>query len=96
MKARAHEFVRLRTLPASLVAALAHEAMVPGVDAMLIACTDFGTLPVVATLEADLGIPVVTSNQAQLWATLQAAGVYAPVCGWGQLLDGTRSSRPHR
>ncbi|HEY5340616.1 MAG TPA: hypothetical protein VIK27_06290 [Candidatus Aquilonibacter sp.] len=63
--------------------------MVAGVDAMLIACTDFGTLPVVATLEADLGIPIVTSNQAQLWATLQAAGVQAAVPGWGQLLDGT-------
>ena len=92
----AHEFVRIRTLPPSLVTALAHEAMVAGVDALLIACTDFGTLPVVAALEADLGIPVVTSNQAQLWATLGAAGVHAAVPGWGQLLDGTHPHLPHR
>jgi maleate isomerase/arylmalonate decarboxylase len=92
----AHEFVRLRTLPPSLVVALAREAMVADVDAMLIACTDFATLPVVATLEADLGIPIVTSNQAQLWATLHAAGVHAAVPGWGQLLDGTHPLRPHR
>ena len=85
----AHEFVRIRTLPPSLIVALAHAAMIDGADALLIACTDFGTLPVVAALEADLRIPIVTSNQAQLWATLQAAGVHAAVPGWGRLLAGT-------
>jgi maleate cis-trans isomerase len=69
---------------------LARAAFVPEADAMLIACTDFGTLPVVSTLEAEFGIPIVTSNQAQLWATLRAATIHDPVPGWGGLLDGTR------
>jgi len=92
----AHEYVRLRTLPPALVVALARAAMVPGADAMLIACTDFGTLPVVAALEADLGIPIVTSNQAQLWATLQVANVQVPIPGWGTLLAGAHHQLPHR
>lgn len=37
-------------------------------------------------LEADLGIPVISSNQAQLWTTLRAAGVFARISGWGRLL----------
>ena len=90
----AHEFVRIREQGPEVVVALARAAMVAGADAMLIACTDFGTLPVVAALEAELGIPIVTSNQAQLWATLRAAGVDDAVHGWGGLLDGTHRIRP--
>jgi maleate cis-trans isomerase len=92
----AHEFVRIRTLGPSVVVALARAAMVTDADAMLIACTDFGTLPVVDILEADLGIPIVTSNQAQLWATLHAASVHEPILGWGRLLDGTYPPATHR
>jgi maleate isomerase/arylmalonate decarboxylase len=92
----AHEFVRIRTLGPAVVVALARAAMVNDADAMLIACTDFGTLPVVDILEADLGIPIVTSNQAQLWATLHAASVHEPITGWGRLLDGTYPPSTHR
>jgi len=89
----AHEFVRIRGQGPAVVVALARAAMVAGADAMLIACTDFGTLPVVAALEAEFGIPIVTSNQAQLWATLRAAGIDDPIPGWGGLLDGTHRIR---
>ena len=92
----AHEFVRIRTLGPSIVVALARAAMVSDADAMLIACTDFGTLRVVDLLEADLGIPIVTSNQAQLWATLHAASVHEPIAGWGRLLDGSCPPSTHR
>ena len=92
----AHEFTQIRTLGPAVVVALARAAMVNDVDAMLIACTDFGTLPVVETLEADLGIPIITSNQAQLWATLHAANVHEPIAGWGRLLDGTYPPLMHR
>jgi maleate cis-trans isomerase len=85
----AHEFVRIREQGPEVVSALARAAMVAEADAMLIACTDFGTLPVVAALEAELGIPIVTSNQAQFWSTLRAAGIDDAVPGWGGLLDGT-------
>ncbi|XVH30863.1 aspartate/glutamate racemase family protein [Haloferacaceae archaeon DSL9] len=45
------------------------------VDAVFVSCTNYRTLPVVERLEADLGVPVVTSNQATLWDLLRVAGV---------------------
>ena len=49
---------------------------------MLISCTDFPSLPLIAPLEAELGAPVVTSNSAGLWACLRRAGVDdAPAAG---------------
>ena len=44
-------------------------------QALVISCTDFATLPLIAELEQEIGKPVVTSNQATFWATLRAAGV---------------------
>jgi maleate cis-trans isomerase len=41
----------------------------------------------VAPLEADLGVPVVTSNQAALWHCLRTSGVPATVGGYGRLFD---------
>ncbi|MEM7566504.1 MAG: hypothetical protein AAF321_04665 [Pseudomonadota bacterium] len=46
-----------------------------GADALVLLCTDYPTLPLVAELEAELGLPVVTSNQATLVASLRAAGL---------------------
>jgi maleate cis-trans isomerase len=43
----------------------------------------------VEPLETDLGIPVVASNQACVWAALQAFGVKEPVYGYGRLLSGS-------
>jgi maleate isomerase/arylmalonate decarboxylase len=53
---------------------------------LLITCTDFPALPLIAPLEAELGVPVVTSNQATLWAALRRAGVHDVVSGAGRLL----------
>ena len=55
-------------------------------DGLFLACTDMVSLPVIDALEADLGVPVVSSNQAQLWTTLRAAGVRTTIVGWGRLL----------
>ena len=57
------------------VGAHARAAFVGGSDALLITCTDFPTLPLLPRLEHDLAVPVVTSNQATLWAALRAAGI---------------------
>ena len=81
-----HEYVRIAKTPLDAVAAHARAAFVPGSDALLITCTDFPTLPLVETLEAELGVPVVTSNQATLWAALRAAGLDDRLAGCGRLL----------
>lgn len=41
----------------------------------------------IAPLEADLGMPVVTSNQAALWQCLRGSGVLAGADGYGRLFD---------
>lgn len=82
-----HEYVRLRAISPALVIALARRAFAgTNADAVFLACTDMGSLAAIDVLEADLGVPVVSSNQAQLWTTLRAAGVRARVDGWGRLL----------
>jgi maleate isomerase len=47
----------------------------PAADGVFVSCTDFRTFEVIEQLEADLGKPVVTSNQATLWDALRTAGV---------------------
>ena len=80
------EYVRIAETPIEQVAAHARAAFVPGSEALLITCTDFPTLPLVEQLEAVLGVPVVTSNQATFWAMLRVAGIDDRLAGLGQLL----------
>jgi maleate isomerase/arylmalonate decarboxylase len=81
-----HEFPRIARTPLDAVLAHARAAFVPGSDALLITCTDFPTLPLIEALEEELGVPVVTSNQATLRACLRAAGIMDGVPGAGRLL----------
>jgi maleate isomerase len=54
---------------------LVREADAMGADAVFVSCTSLRTYGTVSTLEAELGVPVFTSNQVSLWAALVAAGV---------------------
>lgn len=45
-----------------------------GADAVFVSCTSMRTFGIVAQLEAELGVPVFTSNQVSLWAALAGAG----------------------
>ncbi|MFC6719447.1 maleate cis-trans isomerase [Natrialbaceae archaeon GCM10025810] len=70
------------------------EALAPGddVDAVFVSCTNYTSLAAVDELEADLGVPVVTSNGATLWDVLRvlaADGADAPETGTGSGLCGT-------
>jgi maleate cis-trans isomerase len=57
-----------------------------GADGCLISCGNLRTIEAIATLEADFGLPVVTSNQAGLWQALGMAGIDAnQVSGAGRL-----------
>jgi maleate cis-trans isomerase len=72
--------------PIAAVEAHARCALVDGSDAMLVTCTDFPTLPFTAKLEREIGIPVVTSNQATLWAALRRAEIHDHIPSLGRLL----------
>jgi maleate isomerase len=60
-----------------------------GADALFVSCTNYRTFEVVERLEADLGVPVVTSNQATLWDALGHTDVDRTElrAGLGRLFD---------
>jgi maleate isomerase len=47
----------------------------PDADGYLLSCTNTRTIEVIEDLERDLGKPIITSNQATLWACLKKLGV---------------------
>ncbi|MEO5740365.1 MAG: aspartate/glutamate racemase family protein, partial [Vicinamibacterales bacterium] len=61
-------------VPAEVAARLASRADRPEAEAVFVSCTQLPTLGVVARLEAELGKPVITSNQATFWQALRATG----------------------
>jgi len=60
-------------------------------DGVFVSCTNYRTFEIIAELEADLGVPVVTSNQATLWNALAELGVAADVEGLGRLFATDRA-----
>ena len=62
----------------------------PDVEAIFIAGGCFRTLEMLATLEKDLELPVVTTVPANMWHCLKLAGVKDLVHGFGQLLEKPR------
>ena len=72
-----------------LVYRLARASFTEGSDALVVSCTNLNTLSVIDALEADLGVPVVTANQATFWLALHLARVQQPPGGPGSLLTHT-------
>jgi maleate isomerase len=65
---------------------LARSSWNPDADGMVISCTSLRTIEILEALEADIGKPVISANQASFWAALRMAGVHEAVPGFGQLL----------
>lgn len=82
----AHEYVRIARVPLEAVHAHCRGADHPDAQALVVSCTDFAVLDAIPRLEAELGKPVVTSNQATLWRALRAAGVDDRFERYGRLL----------
>jgi len=57
-------------------------------DALFIGCMNLNAHLVLAELEAELGVPVVSSTSAALWAALSEIGRRPDVAGYGRLLAG--------
>lgn len=55
-------------------------------DAIFISCTVTKALDEIEKIEAETGLPVVTSNQAAFWHALTLSGWTKPIAGYGQLL----------
>lgn len=76
-------------LPAETAADLAREArrQAPDAEGIYITCGRLDTLPIIAPLEDELGVPVVTANQAWAWEALRTLEIREPISGFGRLLE---------
>jgi len=70
---------------------LAVEIDRPDVDTVLLACTNWQTLPVIEKLEARLGKPVITTTQASLKAIVNTLGFHPAIAGLGRLFETDRT-----
>ena len=57
----------------------------PDADAVFVCCGALRALDIVAELEAEVGKPVVVSNQAMMWDCLRSAGIEDKIGGYGRL-----------
>jgi maleate cis-trans isomerase len=58
-----------------------------GIDALVVPGGNFPTMDWIAAWERQFGKPVITTNQAALWAVLQTMKVDTPLPGKGRLLE---------
>ena len=59
----------------------------PEIEVLVVPGGNFPTMPFIAEWEREFGKPVVTTNQAALWAMLRIMGVDERIPGFGRLLD---------
>ena len=55
-------------------------------DLAYVACAAWESVPYIDAIEDDIGRPVVTSTQAQLWNALRLGGVTPSIEGYGALM----------
>ena len=60
----------------------------PDADVLFCSCTAWRSMEAAGRLETQTGRPVVTSNQATVWAAFDRLGLKPAVDGFGSLLDG--------
>jgi len=66
---------------------LAREIFTESADAIFISCTGISVLDIIEPLEENLKRPVVTSNQATMWAALRKINVGERIDGLGKLFN---------
>lgn len=58
-----------------------------GASSLFISCTGLNTMEIISSLEDDLGIPVITSNQASLYSALRHCRIGAKIPSLGKLFE---------
>ena len=71
--------------PASIRAAALEVGRLRDVDAVFLSCTNLRTLDIIPGIEAELDLPVLSSNQALAWEMARLAGVTAAADAPGRL-----------
>jgi maleate isomerase len=80
------------TVPYATTTRLVRDVASSGCEAVFVSCTNLPTYDVIAPLEAELGVPVLTANQVTMWASLRRVGLSA--LGPGQSLLHSDSRAP--
>ncbi len=75
------DLVVARISPESITGAVRTMAAQAACDAVFVSCTSLRSYGNIASLELELGVPVVSSNQAFLWHLLRLAGDDAGIDG---------------
>ena len=75
---------RIWEVPYAATIGLIREAAAVECDAVFVSCTNLPTYDVIAPMEQELGVPVLTANQVTMWAALRRVG--HPAVGPGQRL----------
>ena len=74
-------------MDASMVDAVFSRIDRPDIEALVVPGGNFPTMDRIATWEQKFGKPVITTNQAALWAILRAMKMATPLPGKGRLLQ---------
>ena len=65
----------------------AKKAFIKKSDGLFLSCTNLRTLQIIELLEEEIGIPVISSNQATIWATLGLIRLKASTEKFGELFS---------
>ena len=79
------DLVVARISPVSIAAGVRSIVQQGDCDAVFVSCTSLRVLDIAPELEAELGVPVVSSNIALIWHLLRLAGVDDDLSQFGRL-----------
>lgn len=85
------DLVVARISPPSIAAGVRAIASAGGCDAVFVSCTSLRVLAIAPELEAELGVPIVSSNMALIWHLLRLAGVDDDLSSFGRLFGASYS-----
>jgi len=74
-------------MEAGMAQAAFHRIDRADIDALVVPGGNFPTMKWIAAWEQEFGKPVITTNQAALWAILKAMRINTPLPGKGRLLE---------
>jgi len=83
----ARDWYHTNLQPAHVAYRMARQAKDANAQAVFIAATNFRSLDVIASLEQDLGCPVISTNQAMLWSMFKLLGVRESSAALGSLFQ---------
>lgn len=72
--------------PPSAIYDLGRSAVTRDTQVLFLSCTGIRSIEIVEQLEQDLGIPVFSSNIANLWAAMRTQGIGEKLAGYGSLM----------